>query len=194
MLCQSIELGTTAWLFTLILLTPSLALADSGRVVAHPAQTFRGWGMSLAWEANDLYGGGRQSAQIKDPNIQSQYMDLLFGDPATHLTLGFNIARYSIAGGDDPTHKHMRADAQMEGFQSGPDAPFDWTRDAPQRRMLQEAKKRGANIFEAASYSPPYWITMSGCSSGSKVAHQDNLRPDMYESFVNYLAMVVKHF
>ena len=150
--------------------------------------------MSLAWEANDLYGGGRQPAQIKDPNIQSQYMDLLFGDPATRLTLGFNIARYNIAGGDDPTHTHMRADAQMEGFQSGPNAAFAWTRDALQRRMLHEAKKRGADIFEAASYSPPYWMTLSGCSSGATVAHQDNLRPDMYESFVHYLATVVKHF
>jgi len=189
--CQSIELGTAVWLLALIV-TPSLA--DSGRVAARPAQTFRGWGMSLAWEANDLYGGGRQPAQIKDPDIQNQYMDLLYGDPAARLTLGFTIARYNIAGGDDPTHKHMRADAQMEGFQSGPNAPFDWTRDAPQRRMLQEAKKRGAHIFEAASYSPPYWITFSGCSSGAKVGHQDNLRPDMYESFVNYLATVVKHF
>jgi hypothetical protein len=60
----------------------------------------------------------------------------------------------------------MRADAQMEGFQSGPGAAFDWTRDAPQRRMLEEVKKRGANIFEAASYFPPYWMTVSGCSSG----------------------------
>jgi O-glycosyl hydrolase len=150
--------------------------------------------MSLAWEANDVYGGARQPAQISDPAIQSQYMDLLYGDPATRLTLGFNIARYNIAGGDDPTHKHMRADAQMEGFQSGPNAPFDWTRDASQRRMLQEAKKRGANIFEAASYSPPYWMTFSGCSSGAKVGHQDNLREEMYGSFVNYLATVVKHF
>ncbi len=82
----------------------------------------------------------------------------------------------------------------MEGFQSGPSAAFDWTRDAPQRRMLQEAKKRGAHIFEAASYSPPYWMTLSGCSAGAKVKHQDNLRPDIYESFVNYLATVVKHF
>jgi len=168
--------------------------ADSGRIIPHPAQTFRGWGMSLAWEANDLYGGGRQPAQIKDPNIQSPYMDLLYGDPATRLTLGFTIARYNIGGGDDPTHKHMRADAQMEGFQSGPGTPFDWTRDAPQRRMLQEAKKRGAHIFEAASYSPPYWMTLSGCSSGAEAKHQDNLRPDMYENFVNYLATVVKHF
>jgi hypothetical protein len=193
-LCQLTCPQTTAWLLALILLTPALALADSGRVIPRPAQAFRGWGMSLAWEANDLYGGGRQPAQIKDPAIQSQYMDLLYGDPATRLTLGFNIARYNIAGGDDPTHQHMRADAQMEGFQSGPDAAFDWTRDAPQRRMLQEAKKRGANIFEAASYSPPYWMTFSGCSSGAKVGHQDNLRPDMYGSFVNYLATVARHF
>lgn len=150
--------------------------------------------MSLAWEANDLYGGDRQPAQIKDPKIQSDYMDLLYGDPATRLTLGFNIARYNIGGGDDPTHKHMRPDCQMEGFQITQGATFDWTRDAPQRRMLQEAKKRGANIFEAASYSPPYWMTLSGCSSGAKLTHQDNLRLDMYENFVNYLVTVVKHF
>jgi O-glycosyl hydrolase len=167
---------------------------ELGRIIPRPAQTFRGWGMSLAWEANDLYGGGRQPAQIKDPDIQSQYMDLLYGDPAARLTLGFTVARYNIGGGDDPTHKHMRADADMEGYQSGQDAAFDWTQDAPQRRMLQEAKKRGAHIFEAFSNAPPYWMTLSGCSSGAKVAHQDNLRPDMYGSFVNYLATVVKHF
>ncbi|HKS79987.1 MAG TPA: glycoside hydrolase [Candidatus Acidoferrales bacterium] len=170
------------------------ALRNTGRILPRPAQTFRGWGMSLAWEANDFYGGDRQPAQIKDPAAQSRYMDSLFGDPASGMTLGFTVARYNIGGGDDPSHTHMRPDAQMEGYQSGPGAAFDWSRDAPQRRMLQEAKRRGANIFEAASYSPPYWMTVSGCSSGTKVAHQDNLRPEMRESFVNYLATVVKHF
>jgi O-glycosyl hydrolase len=170
------------------------ALRNIGQVSARSSQTFRGWGMSLAWEANDLYGGGRQAARIKDPKLQGAYMDLLYGDPATRLTLGFNIARYNIGGGDDPSHTHMRPDAQMEGYQSGPDTAFDWTRDAPQRRMLQEAKRRGANIFEASSYSPPYWMTVSGCSSGSKERQQDNLRPEMQESFVNYLTTVVKHF
>ena len=172
----------------------ALGPINSGRIMPRPSQPFRGWGMSLMWEANDLYGGGRQVTKIKDPEIQSHYMDLLFGDPAKRLTLGLTIARYNIGGGDDPTHTHMRPDAQMEGYQSGPDKPFDWSRDASQRRMLQEAKKRGANIFEAASYSPPYWMTLSGCTSGSKDGHQDNLRPDMRESFVNYLATVVKHF
>jgi O-glycosyl hydrolase len=151
--------------------------------------------MSLAWEANDLYGGGRQPAQIKDPHLQSQYMDLLYGDPATRLTLGFTVARYNIGGGDDPTHTHMRPDAQMEGFQSGPGGPFDWTRDAAQRHMLQEAKNRGANLFEAFSVSPPYWMTVSGCSSGNKTGQrEDNLQPAMFESFVAYLTTVVKHF
>jgi hypothetical protein len=59
-----------AWL-AVLLLAPSAA-AESGHVVPRPAQTFREWGMSLAWEANDLYGGGRQPAQIKEPRIQSQ--------------------------------------------------------------------------------------------------------------------------
>ena len=169
-------------------------LSDAGRIVPEPAQTLRGWGMSLAWEANFLYGGGRQPARIKDTHTQGKYMDLLFGDPATRLTLGLTIVRYNIGGGDDPAHTHMEAGVQMDGFRPGPDAPFDWTRDQPQRRMLHEAQKRGASIFEAFSNSPPYWMTVSGCTSGSKAVHQDNLRPDMYESFVNYLVTVVKHF
>jgi O-glycosyl hydrolase len=185
---------TKSWLLALLLLAPSLTSADTGRIIPRPSGTFRGWGMSLAWEANDLYGGGRQPARIKDPEIQGQYMDLLYGDPAKRMTLGLTVARYNIGGGDDPTHQHMRADAEMEGFQSGARADFDWTRDAPQRRMLLEAKKRGANIFEAFSNSPPYWMTVSGCSSGANVGHQDNLQPGMYGSFVNYLATVVKHF
>jgi hypothetical protein len=37
-------------------------------------------------------------------------------------------------------------------------------------------------------------MTVSGCSFGSKERQQDNLRPEMQESFVNYLATVVKHF
>jgi O-glycosyl hydrolase len=188
----AMAVAVAAWLVPM-LETP--AWADSGRVIARAAQTFRGWGMSLAWEANDLYGGGRQPARIEDPQIQDQYLDLLYGDPTARLTLGFTVARYNIGGGDDPTHTHMRPDAQMEGFQSGPDAAFDWGRDAAQRRMLHEAQKRGANLFEAFSVSPPYWMTRSGCASGNKSGQtQDNLLPEMQERFAAYLTTVVKHF
>ena len=121
-------------------------------------------------------------------------MDLLYGDPTKRLTLGFNIARYNIGGGDNPTHVSMRADAQMEGFSARPRRGLRLGQGCPQRRMLQEAKKRGANIFEAFSNSPPYWMTVSGSSSGGTVPHQDNLRPDMRRRFVTYLATVVRHF
>jgi hypothetical protein len=138
-----------------LLLLVSPAAADSGRVVPRPALTFRGWGMSLAWEANDLYGGGRQPAQIKEPDIQSQYMDLLFGDPTARLPLGLTVARYNIGGGDDPIHTHMRPDAQMEGYQSGPGAPFDWARDAAQRRMLQEGYADYSPLMACSAVAGP---------------------------------------
>jgi hypothetical protein len=58
----------------------------------------------------------------------------------------------AVIGGGQPTRSDerdhqiaLRADAQMEGFQSGPSAAFDWSRDAPQRRMQQEADNE---VFE----------------------------------------------
>src|SRR5437762_2743423 len=57
-------------------------------------QRFRGWGMSLAWEANTL-------APLS-PAMREQFMDLLYGDPADHTTLGLTIARYNIGGGENP--------------------------------------------------------------------------------------------
>jgi len=55
---------TSCWLWVFLLLI-SPAMADSGRILPRPAQTFRGWGMSLAWEANDLYGGGGSPRKSK---------------------------------------------------------------------------------------------------------------------------------
>jgi hypothetical protein len=62
----------------LLLLT---AAADQTRTYATitttAEQTLRGWGMSLAWEANVIYGSPSDTAQIQDPAEQSRYMDLL---------------------------------------------------------------------------------------------------------------------
>jgi O-glycosyl hydrolase len=88
----------------------------------------------------------------------------------------------------------MTPKSQMQGFQGGPGLAYNWTRDAGQRQMLHDAKSRGANIFEAFSNSPPYWMTVSGCASGATTKGQDNLQPSMRDNFVSYLATVVKHF
>jgi len=165
-------------------------------------QTLRGWGMSLAWEANVIYGGPLDVAQIQDPAEQGRYMDLLYGDPAHGPGLGLNVARYNIGGGDNPDRSRctlspqqgLQPGARMEGFLTGPDAGYDWSRDASQRRMLHEAQGRGATVFEAFSNSAPWWMTVSGCASGAARSGEDNLRADAVPAFTAYLAAVAEHF
>jgi O-glycosyl hydrolase len=148
--------------------------------------------MSLAWEANVLYGSPFVAAFSTNAAFPGTYLDLLYGDPTTRLTLGLNVARYNIGGGDG-AHRHMSPRAQMEGFQDGPGMPFDFTRDVAQRRLLQEVKARGANLFEAFSNSPPAWMTYSGCASGA-LDGGDNLDPLHDADFVGYLLATVSHF
>ncbi len=129
-------------------------------------------------------------------------MDLLYGDPAHGPGLGLNIVRYNIGGGDNPDRAHcdrapkdgMSPEAQVEGFLTGPHHPYDWSRDASQRRMLQAAKARGANVFEAFANSPPWWMTVSGCVAGAEHKNEDNLRRDAVPAFAAYLTAVVDHF
>ena len=60
--------------------------------------------------------------------------------------------------------------------------------------MLLAAKQRGALIFEAFSNTPPYWMTVSGRSSGNVFPWLDNLRPEYYDQFVHYLTEVVRWY
>lgn len=173
----------------------------SAIIITTAEQTLRGWGMSLAWEANVIYGSPLDTAQIQDPAEQSRYMDLLFGDPALGPGLGLNVARYNIGGGDNPDRSRctrsppeVQPGAQMEGFLTGPDGGYDWSRDASQRRMLHEAQARGATVFEAFSNSAPWWMTVSGCVSGAERSGEDNLRADAVPAFTAYLATVAEHF
>lgn len=76
----------------------------------------------------------------------------------------------------------------------GPEGQWDFSRDANQRWMLLAARDRGACIFEAFSNSPPYWMTVSGRSSGNVFPWLDNLQPRYQEQFVHYLAEVVRWF
>ena len=81
----------------------------------------------------------------------------------------------------------------MDGFLDAASGSYDFSRDAAQRRMLQEAKVRGATLFEAFANSPPYWMTVSGCASGG-AGGAENLSSSSYQAFATYLATVVKHF
>jgi O-glycosyl hydrolase len=164
---------------------------DGFHVAPAPQQTLRGWGISLAWEGNVLYGSPFAPPFSTDTAFPGKVIDLLYGDPSTRLTLGLNLARYNIGGGDG-THRHMTKTAQMDTFKDGPTTAFDFTRDAGQRRLLQEAKARGANLFEAFANSPPHWMTISGCASGGTTGGE-NLDASFDDAYVNYLVTSVQH-
>ncbi|HEY5448043.1 MAG TPA: glycoside hydrolase [Polyangia bacterium] len=146
-------------------------------------QTFEGWGTSLCWWANHV---GGWSAAGRDALVDAVV------DPTNGL--GFNIFRYNIGGGENPAHDHMRQYGEMAGFQAS-DGTWDWTADANQRGVLQSIVTRGGAglILEAFSNSPPYWMTKSGCASGSTDG-SNNLKDDSYDAFAEYLTEVVKHF
>ena len=155
-------------------------------------QTNEGWGVSLCWWAN-------MCGRWNDERV-SELVDWLVSPEG----LNYNIFRYNIGGGDDPNNGHCLPHhmgkgkglrAEMEGFKDGPDEPYDWEADEAQRRiMLMIKEKRPDAIFEAFSNSAPWWMTISGCVGGNTPATADNLRPDCYVAFAQYLVDVCKHY
>lgn len=150
--------------------------------VSSKRQTFEGWGTSLAWWAYQI--GGWAAAK------KNQFADLLV-DPVNGL--GYNVFRYNIGGGDAPSHDHMGENREMPGFQSA-SGTWDWNADARQTSVLSRLVASGKNvIIEAFSNSPPYWMTKSGCASGSSDG-SNNLKDDSYGAFATYLVSVTKHY
>lgn len=146
-------------------------------------QTVEGWGGSLSWWANRV-GGWATSSQV----------DEICNWLTSPNELNMNVFRYNIGGGDDPAHNHMRFDAAIPGFKTSAAAAYDFTRDASQRKFLLALKaKRTDCIFEAASYSPPYWMTNSGCTAGG-VNGAENIKTTHYTAYADYLTEVVKNY
>ncbi|MDD4638042.1 MAG: glycoside hydrolase, partial [Bacteroidales bacterium] len=145
-------------------------------------QTMEGWGSSLCWWANMV--GKWDDAKI----------DAIVNMITAQDKLNMNIFRYNIGGGDDPAHAdgHMVTGkgkrAEMPGFKASAESDYDWSADAPQRKiMLKIKEKRPDAVFEAFSNSAPYWMTYSGCSAGNDPASADNLKPEYYDQFCDYL-------
>lgn len=148
-------------------------------VVSEP---FEGWGTSLAW-------WGHAIGSWKEDEKRERIYDLIF---CNEKGLGLNIVRYNIGGGENPAYNFMRPGGDVPGFQPKPGV-WDWSADEFQIRTLLAALKRGADLCEAFSNSPPYWMTVSGSVTG-ELNGGNNLRDDQYDAFANYLTEVVKHF
>ena len=161
------------------------AASGTTLVVVNPGvrhQTFEGWGTSLCWWANHV--GGWSTANRNA--LVDKITDATNG-------LGYNVFRYNIGGGDDPSHTHMGQYKNMPSFEPS-SGTWDWNADANQRAILQRIVADNANaILEAFSNSPPYWMTKSGCASGNSDG-SNNLKDDSYPAFADYLTEVVKHY
>lgn len=148
---------------------------------------FQGWGTSLCWWANRI-GYSEELTQ--------QAADAFFSDEG----LGLDIARYNLGGGDDPTHNHItRSDSKIPGYATGFDDDgniiYDWTVDENQRNIAKAALMANPDLYvEGFSNSPPYFMTNSGCSSGAEDAGSDNLNPEYYDKFGEFIATATKHF
>jgi O-glycosyl hydrolase len=163
-------------------LEPRLVL--DGTVSVDPSiqyQTLEGWGTSLAWWAN-VVGGFPDYAR-------NDYINKIF-DPVNGL--GLNVVRYNIGGGENPAYHFLQYRAAVPGYEPAPGI-WDWTADANQRWVLQAAIASGVNQLEAFSNSPPYWMTNSGSVTGA-VGGGDNLNPNYYGAFADYLTQVVQQF
>ncbi|NLG16644.1 MAG: T9SS type A sorting domain-containing protein [Fibrobacter sp.] len=146
-------------------------------------QQFEGWGTSLCWWA---VLAGKWSENRRNELIGA------IVDPDTGL--GYNCFRYNIGGGDQPGHTHLAEARAVPGFKASENAPYDWTADVNQRNILLGIADRGKDlIFEAFSNSPPWWMTISGCASGNTNG-ADNLKPEYFSAFADYLTTVVKQY
>ncbi len=163
-----------------IVVSPLNASTNNGGV-------FQGWGTSLCWWANRL-GYSDTLAQ--------KAADLFYGDDGLRM----NIMRYNIGGGDDPTHTHItRTDSAVPGWlvwdEAAQDYVYDYDADYNQLNVMKRAVAAAGDdaLVEVFSNSPPYFMTVSGCSSGNTNAGSNNLRDDSYEAFAEYLAHVTNY-
>lgn len=157
-----------------------------------PRQVFDGWGISLCWWAH-------MCGSWPDEKIDRIIDWLVLPE-----NLNYSVFRYNIGGGDDPNNtnctKHHMGNgkglrAEMPGFKLTEDSEYDWSADETQIKIMRKIKeKRPDAIFEAFSNSAPWWMTYSGCCSGAKEAGKDNLKPEYYGAFADYLIDVMKHF
>jgi O-glycosyl hydrolase len=89
----------------------------------------------------------------------------------------------------------MRKDgADIPGYKPSETADYDWSQDAKQRNFLLKLNSLRKDAFnELESYTPPWWMTKSGCSAGNTDG-SDNLKEYYYDDFASYLTTVVLNY
>ena len=111
--------------------------------------------------------------------------------------LGLNLVHYNIGGGGGSRALEASVAGKYTytpGFKSSARAPYNWTQDQPQRNILFQAKKLGVKYFEAITYSPPAYMTVSKTFRGSPTYGLPNIDAKNLPRYAAYLATVVAKY
>ncbi len=162
-------------------------------------QTMDGWGTNLAWWAG-------QVGTWSDP-VRSELMDLIFGQEGLNL----NIVRYNWGGGistSNPEHDthgdtySMHPSRKLDSLATGYDEAkrriiYDFSLDPGQQWVVKELVTNPdyqVNYMEAQVNSPPWWMTISGSAAGNVSQWDENLAPETYDLYIEYLIEMLKYF
>jgi glucuronoarabinoxylan endo-1,4-beta-xylanase len=148
-----------------ILAMAGIAQASSSMVTIHwkeEHQRIAGWGAS----------GGNSSAEgFLKMNVEDQkrLCDLLF-DPT--VGIGLSMVRNEIYSWELSPSQGV----------------YDWTKDAAQVWLMQQAKQRGVKLFWSAAWSPPAWMKGNGKHVGGAI------KPEHYQEYADLLSLYVKEY
>lgn len=108
--------------------------------------------------------------------------------------LGLNIYRYPMPAADAPGHDHMK---RLPKTANKPfeyeDGKFNWEGHEDVLWMGTGAAQRGAKLW-ASWYGFPYWLSTSGCSSGSADGKSNNLIAGKEKRFIKHVTDIMQHF
>jgi O-glycosyl hydrolase len=168
----------------------SAAHAEPAVVVLEPSVTYQtliGYGQGNMDQANP---GWYTELSVEGREELLDRLYTLKGDG-----LGLTICRTYLCAGDAPGHAHWgrRAGGSVSPPAFAPE-PGKWEWEGREASLWhpQGAAKRGATMVAFVN-SPPWWMTVSGCTSGS-AGGSSNLRAGMEDEFVSYICEILKHY
>ncbi len=162
---------------------------DVLKVVINPKatyQTLEGYGHGNMEQRTPVWYQKYSQAQLE------RILDTLY--TLDDKGLGLNIYRYPMPAADAPGHNHMRRLPKNANkpFEYA-DGKFNWTGHEDVLWMGKGAVQRGAKLW-ASWYGMPYWLSTSGCASGSDDGVSNNLIAGKEERFIRHIIDVMKHF
>ncbi|WP_296834453.1 glycoside hydrolase [Butyrivibrio sp.] len=145
-------------------------------------------------------GGGDNVSDLSESEIESlqgenPYLHKTHIERSDSVVPGYctDVTKIDL---DTNSKEYYEENFERADFECGFAWNYDWDADKNQMNVLKAAADAAGDEFiaEAFSNSPPYFMTVSGCSSGGVDPSEDNLREDSYSAFATYMADVIEHW